>query len=765
MENSWLSRHVRDAEAAVPGGFDLAQCVREPIHLLGGVQSHGTLLAVDMTSGLVDTAASNTRTLLGVEAADLVGAPVTRVLSPQNWAEAVEAVAGDEGNEAALTVLAGVRESREPFDLSIHRCDDLVLLEFEPRAGSQDFQFSGFYQGVRRALTRLRSASSVTDSCRGAVREVRALTGFDRVVAYRFDGTDGPGEVLAEDVSDELEPWLGLWFPATDIPPQARRLYEENWIRVIADVDDPTVGLHPALREATGAPLDLSRAALRTVSGFHLEYLRNIGVRSSMSVSVMRDGRLWGLIACHGAEPVRLAPEVRAACELFGAAFSLQLSAIEERERADALGASTGRAASVAELLDADVETSLVRHEAAVRELVRADGVLMVRDGRVSAAGLSASPALIEELGHRAAGLRTGTLWATDRLQELLRDEEVDIPAPEDGPAGVLLLPLGGTRDFLAWLRGERPKPRHWAADPSVPVRIGPGGERLTPRGSSEVVRSVLRGRSLPWTARDQAAASEMLRMLTGLILRHADELATLNEELRLTNLDLDSFAHVAAHDLKEPLRGISNAATFTLEDAGESLDATSVRRLETMRRLAGRMDELLNSLLHYSRLGQAGLERGDVDLDRVVDAALEVAGPRLAEENVRVLRARPLPHVRADPTRLYEILVNLLVNAAKYAADRPDRTVEIAVEPVTGPDGHAVEQAVVVRDNGIGIPLDRQAEVFDLFRRLHGPNEHGGGTGVGLAVVKRIVERHGGRLWVESTPGRGASFFFTLGG
>ncbi|MER6969043.1 ATP-binding protein, partial [Streptomyces halstedii] len=292
----------------------------------------------------------------------------------------------------------------------------------------------------------------------------------------------------------------------------------------------------------------------------------------------------------------------------------------------------------------------------------------------------------------------------------------------------------------------------------------GPRGERLTPRGSGAVFRSVMRGRSLPWTAQDQSAALEMWRLLTGLVLRHAHELGRLNDELRMINVDLDSFAHAAAHDLKEPLRGISNAATFTLEDAADGLDATSVRRLETMQRLAGRMDELLNSLLHYARLGRGGVQRTDVPLDDVVDAALEVAGPRLADEHVTVLRPATLGRVRADPNRLYEILVNLLVNAAKYAADRPDRTVEIAVATVPTQDGPGREQAVLVRDNGIGIPPGRQSEVFDLFRRLHGPAEYGGGTGVGLAVVKRIVERHGGRIWLESEPGQGASFYFTLG-
>ncbi|MGW4272598.1 ATP-binding protein [Streptomyces seoulensis] len=766
MTDEWLSARTRAAEESVSDGFDLSLCVREKIHRLGGIQSYGTLLAVDPVSALVDTAAENTRTLLGVAARELVGRPVTDVLEPSDWAEALDCCAADDAPGVTFPVNAGAPGGPTVLDLSVHRREGLVILEFEPRDPAADaFEFAGFYQGVRKALRRVRSASTVTVCCRAAVVEMRRLTGFDRVVAYRFDGVDGPGEVVAEDVQEGWEPWRGLWFPATDIPPQARRLYEENWIRVISDVDDPTASLHPAVRPATGAPLDLSAAALRTVSGFHLEYLRNIGVRSSMSVSLLREGRLWGLIACHGARPRRLAPEVRSACELFGTAFSMQLSAIEERQRADALERSARDAAAVAELLDQDVDASLMRHEEAVRRLVAADGLLLVRDGRVSQTGDQAVPhELARTLGRYAARATTGEVWATDRLPELLTEAGAGPRPGETCPAGVLLLSIGRSGDYLAWIRRERPEPREWAANPARPVLVGPRGERLTPRGSGAVYRSMIRGRSLPWSARDKAAALEMGRLLTGLVLRHADELARLNDELRMTNVDLDSFAHVAAHDLKEPLRGIANAATFTLEDAGASLDATSVRRLVTTQRLAARMDDLLNSLLHYARMGRSGVRRDDVALDDVVDAALEVAGPRLAEERVRVVRPASLPRVHADRDRVYEVLVNLLVNAAKYAADRPDRRVEIGVEDVVPPGAETVTTAVVVRDNGIGIPPEQREEVFDLFRRLHSPQERGGGTGVGLAVVKRIIERHGGRLWLTGAPGEGTAFYFTLG-
>ncbi|WLQ42176.1 ATP-binding protein [Streptomyces laculatispora] len=749
----------REAEAAAALGFDLSECAQEPIHRLGRIQSHGTLLAVEADTGTVDTAALNTGCLLGIAAEELVGGPITRVLSPEQWAEALEIGAQHEAASLVLPVSIDVAGAPRMFDVTAHRQGPLLVLECEPRAVAAP-HFAHFYQGVRRALTRLRSSRTAAECYREATHEIRALTGFDRVVAYRFDGENGPGEVVAEELTAGHEPWLGLWFPASDIPPQARRLYRDNWIRAIADVDDISVGLHPPLRADSSLPLDLSNSVLRTVSGFHLEYLRNIGVKSSMSVSVLREGELWGLIACHGYGAVTIPPELRAACEFFGVAFSLQLAVIEEREQAEALTASRERLGQIIPRVTSDLEDSLLAGDDAFRTLLEADGAVLCRGGRSVISGMSVPPALLENLRARAAGLAPGTVWSTDRLSE-----EPDHPddMAESGPAGVMMVALSRSGDFLAWFRRARPTARQWAADPSRPVQVGPRGERLTPRGSGAVFRAVVHGQSLPWTPTDRATAQELWRTLTGLVLRHEAELAALNEQLRITNSDLDAFAHVAAHDLKEPLRGISNAATFVIEDAAAELDATTVRRMLTMRRLAGRMDDLLNSLLHFARLGRGGLHRTRVPLGRALDSALDVAGERLAESHVRVIR-NDLPEVYADENRLYEVLVNLLVNAAKYAADRDDRTVEVRVDMLRPPSGGPPQQTVVVRDNGIGIPSDQQHDVFELFRRLHGPGERGGGTGVGLAIVKRIVERHGGELWLDSEPGRGTTFFFTLG-
>ncbi|MGW6441510.1 ATP-binding protein [Lentzea sp. NPDC055074] len=743
----WALAARAESEAGTTS-FDLTVCLTEPIHLLGGIQSYGALLAVD-DAGLVEVASANTTDVLGRAPESLLGTPVEALLGADGVA-AVRATLDAPTGDRGLCGLA-LPGSGENFDVTVYRADGRTVLEFEPRPAADTFRFSQFYPRLRTSLTKLQHERTVVDVCASAVAEIRQLTGYDRVVAYRFEGPAGPGEVIAESVADELEPWLGLWFPATDIPPQARRLYERNWIRVIHDVDDATATLLPQVLPGTSAPLDLSDSALRTVSSFHLEYLRNIGVASSMSVSLLHSGSLWGLIACHGVTPRRLDPEVRSACEFFGVTLSLQLAALEEAQTSRARHDTRTALARLVTDLSTDVTQSVSTSVDLLHELIDADVVALRFGGATTIVGGGDEADLmpgLDALWAVAPELAAGEVWSTDDLGA----HDASMTPHAEHLSGVLLLALGNG-DLIAWVRPERRASRTWATDPSTPVQLGEHGQRLTPRGSSVVYRALTRGHCVPWTASDEAVAGEFGRAITTLVLRHNARLTALNDELRRANDDLDTYAHVAAHELKEPLRGIFNSTAFIREDT-DDLDATTVRRLDTVQRLAQRMDELINSLLHFAQLGQSALQRQEIDLRDAALTALEVAGLRLAEQEVEVVLPEPGLLVWADPDRLNEVLVNLLVNAAKYAREEGPRTVEIAL---------AGEDEVLVRDNGIGIPAEQRTEVLRLFRRLHKRDSRGGGHGAGLAIVNRIVERHGGQVRLDATPGGGTSVLFTL--
>ncbi|MFI5931407.1 ATP-binding protein [Actinoplanes sp. NPDC051494] len=737
-DETWLSERTSAAERETGTPFDLADCVREPIHRLGGVQSYGALVALDGDEVVV--ASANAGGMLG---------PVGEGLLSAGQLDSLRALAdADTGQTAMMPIELGAGR----FDVTVHRSGGLLVLEFEPAQGSPH-EFTAFYGPIRQALVRMQRAATVAEACQAAVREVRAITGYDRVVAYRFESTDGPGEVVAEEVVPEWEPWLGLWFPATDIPPQARRLYERNWIRIIADVGDVTERLVPEAVPGTGEPLDLSLSVLRTVSPFHLEYLRNIGVTSSMSVSLLRDGRLWGLIACHGRAVQPLSPQLRAACEFFGAALSLHLAALRERDEAAARERSRTVIARLMESVAADLPTGWAAGPAGLERVVDCDAVAVRTGGRtiVHGAGMDAGPDAVAVAALEAAlpSLNAGELWHSDRLGE-------DLPAMAvhaDRLDGAMVLPLSASGDHIIWLRRERTVSRRWAIDPENPVVLGPHGTRLTPRGSTAVFLASVRGRSMPWSATDVAMVTELGRGLMEIAVVHARQLLALNTELSRSNIDLDSFAHAAAHDLKEPLRGIANTATFIIEDAADELDPVSVRRLDSIQRLATRMDELLNALLYYSRLGRTELRREPVNLRAAVLHALEVAGPRLEEAGVEVELPDPAPMLAADPVLFDEVLVNLLVNAAKYARVDGPRRVAVGCEG----------SALFVRDNGLGMPPHLREQAFQLFRRLHPKADQPDGSGAGLAIVRRIVERHGGRTWAEESAGGGTTMWATF--
>lgn len=254
---------------------------------------------------------------------------------------------------------------------------------------------------------------------------------------------------------------------------------------------------------------------------------------------------------------------------------------------------------------------------------------------------------------------------------------------------------------------------------------------------------------------------TEALRQELSERLRAERELEERNTELQRSNQELDDFAYIASHDLKEPLRGIHNYATFLLEDYGEKLDTEGRSKLETLTRLSRRMETLIDSLLQYSRLGRVDLAIADVDLNEVVGEVVDSIGIGLAEHHVDVRIPRPLPVVRCDPVRVRELYYNLIVNGMKYN-NKPEKWIEIGWEE-DGAAGTRHPPAFYVRDNGIGIQEKHHDAIFRIFKRLHGRDKFGGGTGAGLTIVKKIVERHNGRIWVDSAPGEGTTIHFTL--
>jgi chemotaxis family two-component system sensor kinase Cph1 len=318
-----MAEHAKELrDRATPDGLD--DCAREPIHIPGSIQPHGYLFVLNAADLTVAAVSQNVADAMGIRAADLIGRPIADFL-----------VSTTENLDVALRLPQGeiplhVRFRKSPqtaaWDCIIHSSDALVLLELGPRIGSDNAE--ALLGSVRYAIERIRISDTPESACEILAKEIRRLTGFDRVMVYRFDA-DWNGEVIAEDRVGGVLSYLGHAFPAGDIPPQARALYLRNTVRIIPDAGYMPSPLVPAILPSTGRPVDLSMATLRSVSPFHLEYLANMGVAASMSVSIIRGGCLWGLVACHHAAPRVLPNPVLQGCELLAQATAWYLDTQE----------------------------------------------------------------------------------------------------------------------------------------------------------------------------------------------------------------------------------------------------------------------------------------------------------------------------------------------------------------------------------------------------------------------------------------------------
>jgi light-regulated signal transduction histidine kinase (bacteriophytochrome) len=349
---------------------------------------------------------------------------------------------------------------------------------------------------------------------------------------------------------------------------------------------------------------------------------------------------------------------------------------------------------------------------------------------------------------------RGEAIFATDRLPSLYEPAEAFARVA----SGVLAVRIAPARpEFLLWFRPEQIEVMNWAGDPHKPVEVSEsdGEVRLRPRGSFALWKESVRNRSTEWRDNEKAAVAKLQLAIRDIVLGRAKKLERLTHELQTSHAELDSFAHAASHDLRDHLHGIHHLATLLKRKHEQTLDDEGRQQVATILKLTQRMDTLIDALLEHAGIGKPFMALESVDLDGAVEAALRIFQDRIAEGKVEVRRPSPLGMALCNRERVSEVLINLIGNAIKYH-DRAGGWIEIGVEP-----GHPPRY--YVRDNGIGIAEDDQRMIFQIFRRVHEPEAYGGGAGIGLAFSRKIVERHGGRIWVRSAPGAGSTFYFTL--
>ncbi|MGY2082401.1 SpoIIE family protein phosphatase [Blastococcus sp. SYSU DS0539] len=492
----------------------LGRCADEPIAIPGAVQPHGVLLAVAEPDLAVVVASAGAGALFGRPVA---GAALDELLD----ADAAARLRAGLGGDLAEVNPLRVRVDGTDVDVVLHRADGLLVTEWEPVAGAEEAG-GAWHRRLPTVLQRLSAAGTLDELTGVLARDVRTLLGFDRVMVYRFDA-DWNGEVVAEDRRADLEPFLGLRYPAGDIPPQARALYATNWMRLIPDAGYARVPLEPAVTPTTGRPLDLSGAMLRSVSPVHLEYLANMGVVASMSISLIDRGKLWGLVACHHyAGPHRPSYADRTAAEFLGRTASLLLPTMTSAEEQSGVVAVAHRQAELAAAVGRTpraLAAALTEGVTTALDLLPAAGAAVRLGGELHLLGTT-PPA--ERVVPLVRALLDAGVPVTDAVSRAL-------PGAADlaGTAsGVLAAEVAGGRgDFVAWFRPETLREITWGGNPYTPKTAQTdAGPRLSPRRSFDAWSETVRETSRPWRAHEVAAARSLAGLLTETTVNRAAE-------------------------------------------------------------------------------------------------------------------------------------------------------------------------------------------------------------------------------------------------
>jgi light-regulated signal transduction histidine kinase (bacteriophytochrome) len=532
---------------------ELSNRDHEPIHGPGSIQPHGCLLVCDEEMRTVLRHSANAPAMLGL-AGEINGGALIELVGGEaaHALRNARAITSDPSRPATLLELS--LPGGGAFDVAVHGHNGAVILELEPASPAK-----GSLARTRELIGRLAGITDLDELAAKAVRIIRALLGYDRVMLCRFEA-DGAGKVIGEVKRPDLESSLGEYFPAGDIPEPARTLALRNTLRIISDSDGAPVPIVPALDEA-GEPLDLSFAHLRSASPVHCDYLRGLGVTASMTISVIVDGGLWGLIACHHDAPRVPSMADRVSAELFGQFFSLQLQALRQKASLDSATQARRALDRFVHLASqrSEVDAVLRDHLADFRGLMPCDGVGLSMNGRWSSAGAAPPAASIPDLARFVGATCEGRIWATHALPRAHPPAE----AYHEAVSGLLAIPVSEVpRDYLFLFRRERVRTLNRAGDPDE-------SDATDPLGRSVAIRKETVSRQAePWTDADREIA-EAARAAIVEVLRH-NEMMT--EERSRAAVRQRMLSEELNHRVKNILAVIRSLVSHTVHD-GRDLD------------------------------------------------------------------------------------------------------------------------------------------------------------------------------------------------
>ncbi|MEQ8706928.1 MAG: ATP-binding protein [Phaeodactylibacter sp.] len=732
----------------------LDNCSEEPIHRPSAIFGGAYLLAIDRTNFTVAGASENLMELLGLEKASFLGQPWKDSLPDAVYAVLMPHIERSKwGGINPLEVEIAGRQ----FDAIGHQSGEFLIIEFEEQKPDQDLLFSKNLQQIIGVLDDCEDEQELFNQM---AQEVKHFSGYDRVMVYRFD-EDWNGEVVGEAREAHLEPFFGLRYPKTDIPPIARKLFLDNRSRILPDIYTPHSPIYLAEPYDLPGGLDLSHAQHRATSPIHLEYLHNMGVRATLSVAIIVNQQLWGLIANHHYSAYSIPLQQRRFCEVMAMVFSTRVVYLEnQRMLRQGQKYRMAEKAFVEHLQTTNnltYEAQLWNAEPGLKDLCAADGVALVVGEQVRTTGSTPPKDTIVNLLAILKQREQSNLFVTRSVVETLGIDPDFMPSWP----GVMVLGISVEQSMnVLWFKNPMNKTVSWGGNPKEAVLVekkeNDDKVRLSPRKSFAKWQEVVRDKSAPWEEYEVKIAEEFReRLVREELQRSGVAIRALNGRLAATlNKELDQIIYIASHDLQEPLRTIRSFAQLLVRSASAKLTQDELFFLERITLASDRMKMLVTNLLDYSRIGRS-VEVEEVNLNQVIQEIREDYEHKIKETRATI-HAVDLPVLKGDFIELKRLFQNLISNALKYHKEGVQPVVR--VEARKGDNQWLFE----VSDNGIGMEEQYLEKIFLLFQRLHSKDEYEG-TGIGLAQCKKIVEAYAGDIYAKSKLGEGTTFHLSL--
>lgn len=727
--------------------IDLSNCDVEPIHIPGQIQSHGFLITLNKELKICHHS-DNIHSFLEGIPSNILGLPISVIEpiigknEPPNFINQLIVFGRNNGFDQTNPFQTDLQG--KPFHLIISASEEFYLLEFEPAKSTSNLDIQRM---IGHSISEMLADKNLNNLLTNTAVHVKKLINYDRVMIYRF-AHDGHGEVVAEAKNDDLESWLGLHYPASDIPKQARELYKINLTRLIANVHTLPARIVTS-PEHNSKPLDLTCSQLRAVSPIHIQYLKNMKVESSFSISLIYRKELWGLIACHNYTPCFIDYKSRESAKLIGQILS---SALEFRQDEENQRVKERYKAAVDELIklmqkNNNIEDALTSHSTTIKNVTDATGAVLVFENGIIPLGDTPDSNQLNKLLLWVKSNVSEPIFYTSNLTSIYPEAAAYADVASGMMVSVLSRELG---EYAIWFKPEQLKVINWAGNPEKPAEQADNPlMQISPRKSFDIWSQTVAQTSKSWTNEEIQSVIRLKGEIIYSINQKASEIRILNEKLKQAYEELDTFSFTISHDLKNPLSTIKSYSELLLRD--KTISDRSLKMLERIVAGTNKMNLMIREVLEYSRIGRSELTMVDIEIKPLLEEMVKDLKIAYKADHVEITIGQT-PNIKGDPVMISQVFSNLISNAIKYSlnGDSPIVTIE----------GKVQDDKVTysVKDNGVGIDIKQLPQVFELFKRLDNVKDIEG-SGVGLAIVKRIIEKHKGKIWVESEPGKGSIF------